>query len=217
MFLTLHIYHFGHGGLNFIESTIFVIWSLELFWWRWRVVSGSSAGPVLDWAAPCCLAAAVLSDEDDIDKIWWMGWSAARWYARSPSTPSMLLGLSPSLRMATITTTQTPSGSKTIKGDPQLWCKKSCPCDNGWWSWFWWSSLLPTILAPGYQDTDYHPPEQSRGHHQTIWHSDMSLFNCFPDNWHKCSCEHFHPTSCPSLVAILVIHLVEFRWKHFAL
>ena len=30
-------------------------------------MSGSSAGPVLDWAAPCCLAAAVLGDEDDID------------------------------------------------------------------------------------------------------------------------------------------------------
>ena len=30
-------------------------------------MSGSSAGPVLVWAAPCCLAAAVLGDEDDID------------------------------------------------------------------------------------------------------------------------------------------------------
>ena len=30
-------------------------------------MSGSSAGLVLHWAAPCCLAAAVRGDEDDID------------------------------------------------------------------------------------------------------------------------------------------------------
>ena len=32
MFLTLHIYHFGHGGLNFIESTIFVILSQKVYY-----------------------------------------------------------------------------------------------------------------------------------------------------------------------------------------